>query len=48
MRQFGCRAHVVVDGEVVMDERRLTRIDEAAIKAEMIETATAMCAITCR
>ena len=32
---------VLVDGEVVMDERALTRIDEAAIKAEMIEAANA-------
>jgi 5-methylthioadenosine/S-adenosylhomocysteine deaminase len=32
---------VLVDGEVVMEERALTRIDEAALKAEMIETATA-------
>jgi 5-methylthioadenosine/S-adenosylhomocysteine deaminase len=32
---------VVVDGEVVMEERVLTKIDEAAIKAEMIEVATA-------
>jgi 5-methylthioadenosine/S-adenosylhomocysteine deaminase len=32
---------VLVNGEVVMEERRLMRIDEAALKAEMIETATA-------
>jgi 5-methylthioadenosine/S-adenosylhomocysteine deaminase len=32
---------VLVDGEVVMDERVLTRIDEAALKAEMIEAANA-------
>jgi 5-methylthioadenosine/S-adenosylhomocysteine deaminase len=32
---------VLVDGEVVMEERRLTRIDEAALKAEMIEAAAA-------
>jgi 5-methylthioadenosine/S-adenosylhomocysteine deaminase len=32
---------VLIDGEVVMDERVLTRIDEAALKAEMIETAGA-------
>jgi 5-methylthioadenosine/S-adenosylhomocysteine deaminase len=32
---------VVIDGEIVMDERVLTKIDEAAIKAEMIEVATA-------
>ena len=32
---------VLVDGEVVMEERTLTRIDEAALKAEMIEAATA-------
>ncbi len=32
---------VLVNGEVVMDERVLTRIDEAAIKAEMIATAEA-------
>jgi 5-methylthioadenosine/S-adenosylhomocysteine deaminase len=32
---------VVVDGEIVMEERALTKIDEAAIKAEMIEAATA-------
>jgi 5-methylthioadenosine/S-adenosylhomocysteine deaminase len=32
---------VLVDGEIVMDERVLTGIDEAAIKAEMIEVATA-------
>jgi 5-methylthioadenosine/S-adenosylhomocysteine deaminase len=31
----------VIDGEIVMDERALTKIDEAAIKAEMIEVATA-------
>jgi 5-methylthioadenosine/S-adenosylhomocysteine deaminase len=32
---------VVVDGEVIMEERVLTRIDEAALKAEMIEVASA-------
>jgi 5-methylthioadenosine/S-adenosylhomocysteine deaminase len=32
---------VLVDGEVVMEERVLTKIDEASIKAEMIEVATA-------
>ena len=32
---------VLVDGDVVMEERMLTKIDEAALKAEMIETATA-------
>jgi 5-methylthioadenosine/S-adenosylhomocysteine deaminase len=32
---------VLVDGEVIMEERVLTRIDEAALKAEMIEVATA-------
>ncbi len=32
---------VLVDGEIVMEERVLTKIDEAAIKAEMIEVATA-------
>jgi 5-methylthioadenosine/S-adenosylhomocysteine deaminase len=32
---------VLVDGEIVMDERVLTKIDEAAIKAEMIEVANA-------
>jgi len=32
---------VLVDGEVVMDERVLTLVDEAALKAEMIEAANA-------
>jgi 5-methylthioadenosine/S-adenosylhomocysteine deaminase len=32
---------VLVNGDVVMEERVLTRIDEAAIKAEMIATAEA-------
>jgi 5-methylthioadenosine/S-adenosylhomocysteine deaminase len=32
---------VLVDGEIVMEERVLTKIDEASIKAEMIEVATA-------
>lgn len=32
---------LIVDGRLIMDERRLTMIDEAAIKAEMMEVAEA-------